>query len=242
MMFRQRSLLVLAVAAAGCSPRVQPKVAPVAAPKPATVARTEVGPNVFLEIDGNRRRVMVPAVVSYREGPLELFLCRRNTKEHESVVSADIDARHLHAALLAAGAVAGSPVKFEPKYQSAKGSPIRVLVRYAADGQDKTINAREWVRDTKTQKELALDWVFPGSFFFKSPPDEKGQRRELYAANGGDIVCVSNFPEAMLDLPVQSPSENDALQFEAYTERIPPLGTKVEVVFEVIDPPPTKTK
>jgi len=222
---------LLLVAAAGCSQRVQPKIAP---PKATPPARTEIGPNVFLEIDGARRRVIVPAVVSFREGPLELFLCRRNTKEHESVLTADIDARHLHAALLAAGAVQGTPVKFEPNYQPAKGSPVRVLVRYKVDGQEKTVDAREWVRESKTQKQLTLDWVFAGSFFFKTPPDEKGEQRELYAANGGDIVCVSNFPEAMLDLPVESPAENDALQFEAFTERIPPLGTKLELILEPI--------
>ena len=53
-----------------------------------------------------------------------------------------------------------------------------------------------------------------------------------YAANGGDVICVSNFPDAMLDLPINSPKDNSDLNFEAWTERIPPLKTPVLVILE----------
>ena len=49
-----------------------------------------------------------------------------------------------------------------------------------------------------------------------------------------DFVGVSNFGTAMLDVPVASSTENEALLFEAFTDRIPPLGTKVEVIFEPV--------
>src|SRR5262245_2336776 len=55
-----------------------------------------------------------------------------------------------------------------------------------------------------------------------------------YLANGGDVVCVSNFESALLDLPIKSSSANAALIFEADTERIPPVGTKVTVIFEPV--------
>jgi hypothetical protein len=232
-----RAAVALVFLAAACTPDDPPKVPAKDAPaKTGATKKVEVGKNVFLEVlpDG-RRRVIVPAAVSFREGPIELFLCRRHTKEHESVLSADIDARDLHKALLAAGAVAGSPVKFEPKYEPAKGSVVKVSVRTIAGGKATVTDAREWVRDAKTRKPLAIDWVFGGSFFFE-PPDRDGEKdkekRQLYAANGGDVVCVSNFGTAMLDLPVASSPENEELMFEANTERIPELGSKVEVVFE----------
>jgi hypothetical protein len=44
------------------------------------------------------------------------------------------------------------------------------------------------------------------------------------------MICVSNFPSAMLDLPVESSQANTALLFSAFTERIPPIGTKVRMV------------
>ena len=59
--------------------------------------------------------------------------------------------------------------------------------------------------------------------------EETGQ--EHYKANGGDLVCVSNFPTATLDLPVESSQANADLMFEAFTDRVPPRGTKVRVVF-----------
>src|SRR5215831_3778571 len=91
------------------APPAQPPAAPKGAGQDAEVKRVPLGKNVALEVRGDRRRVLVQAEVCFREGPLELFLCRRNTKEHESVVHADIDARHVHAGLLAAGAKAGGP-------------------------------------------------------------------------------------------------------------------------------------
>ncbi|MFL5330145.1 MAG: YdjY domain-containing protein [Gemmataceae bacterium] len=190
----------------------------------------EIGKNVSLEVlPSGQRRVLVNAVVSFRQGPLEMFMCRRFTKEHESVVAAECDARDIHTALLAAGAVPGAPVKFEPKYEPATGTPIKVFVRYEQDKKEITLDAREWVRDVKTQKPLAIDWVFAGSFFYADPMNAKNQ---LYAANSGDVICVSNFGTAMLDLPIESSSTNDELQFEAFTDKIPALGTPVTVILE----------
>jgi hypothetical protein len=196
-----------------------------------------MGKNVVLEVppDGTRR-VRVQAVVAFREGPLEMLLCRTNTKEHESVLAADIDARDVHTALLAAGAKAGGPVQFDPKYQPAHGSTIKVSVEYEADGKTVTVPARSWVRDTKTQKDLAYDWVFAGSVLFRDPDDP--QKPPLYAANSGDVICVANFPDAMLDLPVNSPQEDADRQYEAFTDRIPPLGTKVTVILEPAEKKP----
>ena len=49
-------------------------------------------------------------------------------------------------------------------------------------------------------------------------------------ANSGDLICVSNFNTATLDLPVESSQANASLLFTAFTERIPPHGTKVRLV------------
>jgi hypothetical protein len=236
-----RAAIVLIGALLGCTagepPASEKPKAPADAPKPAVGKKVEIGKNVYFEVtpDG-RRRVSVPAEVSFREGPLELFLCRKFTKEHEAVVAADIDARDLHKALLAAGAVAGSPVQFQPTYKPARGSVVKVSVAYSKDGKDVTADARSWIRDAKTRKPLDKDWVFAGSHFFEDPEDPK--KPKLYAANGGDIVCVSNFSTAMLDLPIASSAENEELMFEALTENIPPLGTKLTIIFEPQPEPP----
>lgn len=73
-------------------------------------------------------------------------------------------------------------------------------------------------------KELEADWVFAGSGFYTM---EDGTR--YYQAEGGDVICVANFADAMIDLAAESTSSGEGLLFEPYTERVPPLGTKVEV-------------
>jgi len=225
--FRAACLIVFALFACGVSSaRPDDKAAPKAETK-----TVEVGKNVSLEIRGESRRVILPASVCLREGPLEMFLCRTNTKEHEAIVHVDTDARLIHAALLAAGAKPGTTVKWEPKYQPASGSVIKVFVRYTENGKEVTRPAQDWVRVMKTKKPMTYDWVFAGSMFFDNPDDPT---KKFYAANSGDVICVSNFETAMLDLPVNSPKDNDELQFEAFSERIPPLGTKVTVILEPV--------
>lgn len=202
-------------------------------PRAAPSKKIPSGRNVYLEIlEDGRRRVLVSARVCLREGELEQFLCRKQTKEHEAILAADVDARDIHKALLAAGAVAGSPVKYGPPYEPATGSKIRVLVQYEKDRQVVTEPAQRWIRNTRTKKDLEYDWVFAGSRFIPDPMDRN--RPDFYAANDGDLICVSNFDTAMLDLPVQSSKDNQDLTFEAHTARIPARDTSVVVILEPI--------
>jgi hypothetical protein len=68
--------------------------------------------------------------------------------------------------------------------------------------------------------------VFAGSSFWTDPSDGK----EYYQADGGDFICLSNFPTAMLDLPIPSTQSNEALVFEAFKGHVPPVGTAVELL------------
>ena len=72
---------------------------------------------------------------------------------------------------------------------------------------------------------MTYDWVFAGSGFWV----EKESGRRHYHAEGGELICVSNFSTATLDVPVRSPQDNADLLFVAFEERIPPLGTPVHL-------------
>jgi len=171
--------------------------------------------------------VIVGGRVALDKGLLEFFACPQGTKEHESVVAVDSSAHLVHAALLAIGLEPGKPVSFDPEYTPASGPRIRVTMRWIdADGEPREADARSWIRDTRTGQPLETDWVFAGSAFWKDPADG----REYYQADGGDLVCVSNFPTATLDLPIESSQSNEALLFEVHEERVPKLGTPVEMV------------
>ena len=176
--------------------------------------------------------MLLQAYVCLRQGQLEQFLTRQRTKEHEAILAVDADASTIHAALMAAGAEPGKPVQFRPTYQPASGSVIKIDLVYQEKGKTITVPARHWIRDSKTKKDLDQDWVFGGSFLIRDPLDET--KKPYYAANDGDVICVSNFETAMLDLPIESSKDNGDLSFEANTNRIPPLETPVLVVLEPV--------
>lgn len=209
-------------------------LAPAPVYKPKKINRVPTGKSVSLEVEGEqarKRRVVVAAEVCLREGLLEQLLTRKGTKEHEAVLSADVDARDIHKALLAAGAVQGCPARYVPNYAPADGQVIRVSLEWRDNGKPRRARAQEWVRDIKTKAPMAHDWVFAGSQFVPDPR-QPGQPR--YLANEGDVICVANFEAALLDLPIRSSKEQVDLAFEAFTANIPAVGTKVDLILEPV--------
>jgi hypothetical protein len=178
-------------------------------------------------IDPAHKRIVVDGTVCLREGQLEMFACPRGTKEHESIVAADTLAYAVHAGLLAVGAEAGTPVQYQPTYKPATGTEVDVQIVWRdTNGNVHRDRAQDWIRDIKTGKPMGQPWVFAGSGFW----EDETTGTKTYLAESGDFICVSNFPSAMLDLPVESSQANEALLYEAYTQHIPPIGTRVRLV------------
>jgi hypothetical protein len=208
------------------------ETAPAAAPRPATrpdrhpelkrLSRTEE-----VWIDKEKKEVVVGGRVVLDKGPIEVFACVEKTKEHEAIVATRSTARLVHAALLAIGLDPGSPASFADGYAPAKGPKVRVRLRWKdAAGKAHEAQAQDWIRDRETGKALAGEWVFAGSVFWQDPNDGA----EYYQADGGDLICVSNFPTAMLDLPFESSQQNAELAYEAFEGQVPPRDTDVEII------------
>jgi hypothetical protein len=179
-------------------------------------------------IDPEKKTVLLGAVVCCREGVLEMFACPAGTKEYESVLAVQSPAYVVHAALLAVGAKPGTPVKFMPEYQAATGQIIDVFVSWSKDGVPQRVRGQEMVQELQSKEVMQHDWVFGGSGFWKD--EDTGE--EYYHAEGGELICVSNFSTAMMDLAVESSQQNSNLLFGTFTEHIPELGT--QVVIELI--------
>lgn len=178
-------------------------------------------------IDKARKEVVVGGRIVLDRGPIEVFACVEKTKEHEAIVAARSSAKLVHAALLAIGLDPGRPVSFDPEYVPAKGAKVKVRLRWKdADGTPHDAPAQDWIRNAQTGKPLDADWVFAGSAFWRDPNDGV----EYYQADGGDLICVSNFPTAMLDLPLESSQSNEELLFEAFEGRVPPRDTEVDII------------
>jgi hypothetical protein len=72
-------------------------------------------------------------------------------------------------------------------------------------------------------RPMKADFVFSGSGYYV---DDNGNR--FYQAESGDVICVANFPTALIDVAIASTASGEEnLLFEGWTERIPPIGTEV---------------
>ncbi len=201
---------------------------------------------IFAEIaaiDGKKKVVRIGLVceVCLRQGPLEVLLCRKGTKEHEGILRIDADTKFIHAALEAAGAKPGKPTQFvnpqteQPEYKPATGQPIRVLVHYRRDGQIHTHPVQEWIWDRERKQTLPHGWVFAGSVTIVDPET----KQEFYGANSGDVISISNSAYAVLELPVEVSRDDADLVYEARTSHIPPLWSKVWLILEPLPDKPS---
>ncbi len=248
-------------------------------------------------LDAANKKVILKTQVVLRDGFLEMFLCRKHTKEHESVLAIDGRALDIHTGLLAIGAEPGHPMIYkDEKYTPPTGQKLKIIVKWEdKEGKPHEANAKTWIRSatrryfvenldslpagvkipensdmrydkkfkelawfgpmTENQRdfwlkksddkafqkvvksiykrtqphEMTADWVFAGSgFYVETEGPDKGKK--YYKAEGGDVICVANFPTAMIDVNEESTSSGEAnLVYETWTERIPPLETPVTV-------------
>lgn len=255
-------------------------------------------------LDAANKKVVLKAHVSLQEGMLEMFLCRKNTKEHESILTFDGRAYVVHTALVAIGAEPGQPMIYrDGKYTPPTGEKLKITVKWMdKDNKPREMDAKQWVRtatrryfveslealpagvvvpkdselryDKKFQelawfgtmpkaerdkllkmsddkawqkavktiyersqpRGMTADWVFTGSgFYVETEGPDKGKR--YYKAEGGEVICVANFPSAMIDVNVESTSSGEAnLLYEAWTEHIPPIDTPVTVEITPLNP------
>ncbi len=222
--------LVLGEQAAGQVDNQKPKAAIAPAPVPLEVDTSgmiRLSPKEPIWIDRQKKWVVVDGEVCLRSGTLEMFACPKNTKEHESIVAVPVRPFLVHAGLLAVGAKPGKPARFVPKYEPASGTRIAVWVLWKDNhGQPRRTTAQQWIREVRTKQPMSYPWVFAGSSVRQNP--ETGQ--SYYLADGGDFICVSNFPTATLDIPVESSQAEGEWLFEAFTENIPEVGTPVRLV------------
>lgn len=192
-----------------------------------TAGMPRLSPTDPVWMDRRRKWVVVDGEVCLQRGTLEMFACPKGSKEHESVVATHGKPFDVHVGLIAIGAKPGKPVSFMPKYQPPTGTEIDIWLLWRdAAGKARKAKAQEWIRNVRTKKELEYPFVFAGSGFWKDPQTNK----QLYQGNSGDFICVSNFPTATLDIPVESTQADASLLYEAFTERVPEPGTKVRLV------------
>ena len=106
------------------------------------------------------------------------------------------------------------------------------LLKYSKDARYRKA-IEDFFQQTRL-KELTAGWVFSGSHFYT----DKKTGETFYQAESGDLICVANFATATIDLAINSSAQADELMWEAFTDRIPPVGTKVTIELRVVPEKP----
>ena len=172
----------------------------------------------------DRHTFIFPGRVVLREGVLELFVCARDTKEHESIVATETPGRLLHAAALMLGATPGRAVQYQGDPAPPAGTRVTFEMVYEKDGAETRVPAHTLIANEKTGEPMSdAGWVFVGS---ETVATDRGA--EYLAEITGAYIVTYNDPSAIFDNP--SAFGADDTVYVAHTERIPPIGTHVTVV------------
>jgi hypothetical protein len=106
-----------------------------------------LNPQKTVLLDKSNGRLYLQTSIALREGMLEMFLCKKQTKEHESILMIDSSAQVIHAGLLAAGATPGAPARFHPTFMPPQGDKIDIWVHWKDEaGKPQRATAQSWIR------------------------------------------------------------------------------------------------
>jgi len=228
-MIPQAWVLLLAIGAAGSA---RPAPAEGGSAKPAGATTRPAGKTAsigLVRLDVARRRVSFDAEVCLREGVLEFFLCYGGTKAHESVLQTRAKPSHLHAALLLLGLTPGKPARWSGQHQGAQflppaGAGLKISLAWKdKQGKARQADVGDWLKGAGDRKiDPPKQWVFVGSDIL---PDGR-----YWADADGEVISLTNFASAVIDVPFKSSHANDLREFFADPAAIPPVGTKVRLV------------
>jgi len=201
-------------------------------------------------VDTEKGEVRLEGKVCLQKGALELVVCSEGTREHESIVVVKARPSHVTFALALLGLEPGQPAhRTEARaFSPPAGETLDITARFftvsdeekarvdkliAEGAKPKDIEVRKtllkevpaWklLRLTGSEVEVSrpIEWVYVG----------RPEKNMLVAADReGTVVCLSNFVEAVIDVPFESTAVNADLLYEANPDVVPPVGTPVELV------------
>lgn len=214
-----------ALAILGCAP----------GPRTETIWPTHDRP---IMIDREARTVRFTGIVPVdaRSRPmLETIVSTPNTREHESLVMADVRPSSIHAGLLALGAQPGQPGGLYwngSRFELREPSGDRIEIRLRSEHHDRWSHPSEWFF-TDPATDLQPRWLFTGSAL-----REDGR---YSADDDGVIVGLVSFTTELIGMDPAIPDLDAQRGFDFFADPIhtPPFGTRVLVELRLIEPSPT---
>lgn len=222
------ALIACTVASFAARAHAAPPAPRPAATAPASAPADKEAQLGLVRVDLVKRELSFDAEVCLREGVLEFLLCAWNSKTHESILHSKAKASHIHAALLLLGLHPGKPARWsgsdpEARFLPPAGPGLAISAAWKdKDGKARSADVITWLRPgDKKNLKMPTEWVFVGSEVL---PDNR-----YWAEVDGEIISVTNFPSAVIDIPVESPNADAQRDLFAETKAIPDKGTSVTV-------------
>ena len=219
---------------------------------------TALAPGVA--VDRAQRCVRIEGTVVLTQGFLEQLVCTPSTRVHESLIAIDAAPREVHAALLLAGLEPGAPGRWQEVADAAgewsvdrvrpTGPRVDVSVQWTSpDGVRQEMPILKMVRRVDASGDPssappesdgvspAGHLVFSGSRIRANTPS-MGPGEHYVADMTGSVVGLVTFGDEVIayDEVIADRVAVDPAAWVAWTERMPPEGTRVELLIRAIGP------
>jgi hypothetical protein len=202
----------------------------------------ELAPGVYeigkMRLDKNRNTLSFPGTVRLDKGFLEYVLVAPFGSAHESLLVTAVQPSDLHFAMLLLGAKGAGiltpgpedkpPGQIDAEYLKRaprlQGDPITIEVKWrAADDNEKTARAEDWIFNTATNKPAAKGtWIYTGSMF--------SEGKFMAQIEGAFVALVTN-PSALINNP--RPGNDDDQIWIVNEKTVPPAETPVAITLHL---------
>lgn len=186
-----------------------------------------------LRLDVKAKTIEIDGTFCLGECPLELFACQNTMRDYEALISSPCKPSLLHASLLALGLKPRVRDSKDPGKVLSEGDPVAVLIRFARDGKDVTLEPREFILHIESKKHVAdTPFVFYGSLLFPDPDNEK---RMIYLADAENwLIGLLGDTASVIDLPRDAVQQYGAIAIDKKVA--PAKGTKVTLIIRPAEP------
>ncbi len=192
-------------------------------------------PNTPIKIYRRSSTFIIPGSVINRTAVLELFLCSKGGKTHESVLVTEVTPKKFNTSMFLTNFNhEKNPSEIGPQYLGdptvPEGDPVVVLVEWE-------LNNGEWiryraedlvhnVREDMTMRRFG--YVFAGSQFIKNVGPNREKKEIFEASRVKTIMALLHDPSAILDIPVPQGGTDTA--FRPRKNVLPPNTTPVNII------------
>jgi hypothetical protein len=175
-------------------------------------------------VDTKARTATCEGRVNMRKGVIEYLAVPADGKRHESVLVLDGSPVHLQVALLLLDLEPKGGLRYQGDPQTPQGAAVEVRAEWRAkDGRKRAVRLEEFAWDIPGRRPMeAHPWIFTGA---------RTKDPALMS-----FIATYRDPDAILNNPLATGSDDTV--YKANERLVPPVGTRVTLVFRAIDQRP----